>query len=238
MNRPRLLAIGTVCLAVGLGLGAFFVTSGGSSAATTTSAATSKLTPTTVAGEVLPPVTDVPTGPGPTDTSGNPVTTIPGQTPGTATTIPGQTVTTIPGSTRTTVTREGSAPTAPVQSTDPKKQLAAVAVQAGFPLFILDDPLWKLQAVRTATVGEKTIVDLSYGAGGDYLSISQEPMLPQTAVPNTERVTVHGAPGELLDMGSVIVIRWNEAATSLALSTSLKRDAALAAAEKLTVYKG
>jgi hypothetical protein len=49
---------------------------------------------------------------------------------------------------------------------------------------------------------------------------------------------VHGAPAELLDMGSVIVIRWNEAATSLALSTSLKRDAALAAAEKLAVYKG
>ena len=103
---------------------------------------------------------------------------------------------------------------------------------------MLDDPVWKLQAVRSATVGDKMIVDLSYVAGPDYLSISQESIVAQTNIPNSEHVTVHGIPAELLDMNGVIVIRWNETATSIAISTSLKRDAALAAAEKLVVYKG
>lgn len=241
MNRNRLLVIGTICLALGLGIGAFFLARAGSSAPTTTSAQTTILPPSTVTGgESLPPITDLPAGPGPTDASGNPVTTIPGQTPNTATTIPGQTATTGRGGTGTTVVGGGSAAsTVPAQPADLKKQLSATATQAGFPLYVLDDPAsWTLQAVRAAIVGDKTIVDLSYGAGTDYLSISQESVITQTDMPNTEHVTVHGIPAELLDMGGVIVIRWNEKATSLALSTSLAREAALAAAETLSLYKG
>ena len=240
MNRNQFLVIGTVCLALGLGLGAFFIARAGSSTATTTSAPTVDLpSSTTVGGDALSPVTDLPGGPGPTDASGNPVTTIPGQSPTTATTIPGQTTTTARGGTGTTVVGSGStAATTPAQPPDLKKQLAATAGQAGFPLFVLDDPAWTLRAVRAAVVGDKTIVDLSYGAGTDYLSISQEPMLPQSDMPNTEHVTVHGMPAELLDMGGIVVIRWNEKTTSLALSTSLAREAALAAAERLAAYKG
>ena len=239
MSRNRLLALGLACLALGLGLGAFSVARGDSSPSTTPSATTILPSPTVTDAGAVPPITDPTAGPSPTDASGDPVTTLPGKPPGTATTIPGRPPASVPGGTITTVTAGASTPTTvPAPPADPKKQLAVTAAQAGFPLFVLDDPLWTLHAVRSATVGDHTIVDLSYAAGSDYLSISQESLVAQTDIPNSERVTIRGIPAELLDLGGVIVIRWNETTTSMAVSTSLKRDAALAAAEKIALYKG
>jgi hypothetical protein len=130
-----------------------------------------------------------------------------------------------------TTTAAGTAPTSLGPESDTR--LVEAAETAGFSVLAPADTAWALVSVDAARTDQRTYVATSYQRGPDFLTISQERATSYPEVPNTTPVTVRGVDGGLLDLGSVVVVRWIEGDTSLTLSTNLRKGVALTVIEAL-----
>jgi hypothetical protein len=84
------------------------------------------------------------------------------------------------------------------------------------------------------TIGADTYVDSVYRMGDDYLNLSQGPLLQQPAFPSSEPVTVRGLPGQLLEMGGIRLVQWNEGGSRVTATSDTPREDLLLLVEALT----
>lgn len=109
---------------------------------------------------------------------------------------------------------------------DPGQRLERAAVEAGYEVYRLDRPDWKLNEVDLAAFAGDTYVDSVYGNGQDYINLAQGPVTDPN-LPNAESLTVRGKPALLLDMGSLLLVQWEEGGSSVRVTSDLDRSALL-----------
>lgn len=112
-------------------------------------------------------------------------------------------------------------------------RLLSTAAAAGFVVFALDQPGWRITALDAGGSGSSAYLTLAYENGEDYINLSQSPSGARPSLADAEPVTLRGLSGELAEMRPVLLLRWDEEGTGLLFSTDLSRDRALALAERL-----
>jgi hypothetical protein len=118
-------------------------------------------------------------------------------------------------------------------SADTYSRLLEAATSARFAVLAPSDGTWILASVDSARTDRAVYVATSYQHAGDFVTINQERATSYPDVPNSAPVIVRAVEGRLLDLGTILVVRWVEGDTALTVSTNLSRDAALALIESL-----
>jgi hypothetical protein len=214
LRRP-LLAAGGACLIVGAAAIVIATAAGGGNSATATTAASDTSTTGLSAPVTLPAIAK---GTEPTATPG-----------ATRTTLRGGPTNETTSSRNTT---EPAGPSTTLGNAATRERMRSLARGAGFTVFALEDPTWQLEQLTLGQTASRGYVAMVYRKGSQYMSVSQEPRARSIEVPNAQKVVIDGQPGELVDMGSVVLLSWRDRGTSITLSTDVPRADALALAAK------
>ena len=134
--------------------------------------------------------------------------------------------------TSTKNTTETAGPSTTLGDAATRERVRSLARGAGFKVFALQDPTWQLEQLTLGQTASRGYVAMVYRKGSQYVSVSQEPRAQSTEVPNAQKVVIDGQPGEMVDMGSVVLLSWRNQGTLITLSTDVARADALQLAAK------
>ena len=161
---------------------------------------------------------------------------------GSATTLPAAAVSTTSSATTTTGIMDGgpsvSTESIPTVTTvdladETTDRLTEAGKTTGLAVLAPEDPAWRLVGLDASVTDGGAYVAASYERADDYFTITQERGTGYVEMPAYAPVTVRTYQGQLLDLSTVVVIRWLEGGGSVTVSTNLPRKAALRLIEDL-----
>lgn len=114
-----------------------------------------------------------------------------------------------------------------------EERFLATAPSAGFVVFTLDEPGWRMTALDAGGQGASAYLTVAWENGEDYVNLSQSPSGARPSLANASPIEFRGLEGEIYQMAPVLLLRWDEQDTGLLFSTDLPRREGLALVERL-----